>query len=202
MMSNRFFVTTLCVLTIVGGQALAKDKLLENIPLKWTPTDTIAALGPVNLSGAALGAAIHVDALVDARQNPSAVAENREDEKKVLPVTTSTDVSAFVTDHLKDLLREAGLKLVDGPGDFNLSGEIRQFFVTETSLYHGEMSVLIHLKNNQGQEVWSGVISGAPERFGRSYKLDNYYETLSDMIVRSAYSLLSNPGFQDALQKR
>jgi hypothetical protein len=202
MMSNRRLATTLSILVFFAGQALAKDKLLENVPLKWTPTDSIAGLGPVDLSGAALGTAIHVDALVDTRQNPSAVAENREDERKVLPVTTSTDVAAFVTDHLKDMLRGAGLNLVDGPGDVTLSGEIRQFFVTETSLYHGDMSVLIHLKDNQGREVWSGVISGAPERFGRSYKLDNYYETLSDMIVRSAHSLLSNPGFRDALQKR
>jgi hypothetical protein len=200
-MSDRLLVSVLSTLVFFGGAAVAKDKLLENIPLKWMPTDTLAALGPVDVSGPALTTSIHVDALVDTRPNPSAVAENREDEKKVLPVTTSSDVAGFVTEHLKGLLRGAGLNVVDGPGDVTLSGEIRQFFVTETSLYHGEMSVLVHLKNDQGKEIWTGVISGAPERFGRSYRADNYYETLSDMVVRSTYSLLSNPGFRDALQK-
>jgi hypothetical protein len=200
-MSHRIVIAVLSGLVFVAGAAIAKNKPLENIPLKWTPTDSIASLGPVDLGSAALATSIHVDALVDARQNPSSVAENREDEQKVLPVTTSTDVAGFVTDHLKELLRGAGLNVVEGPGNVALSGEIRQFFVTETSLYHGEMSVLIHLKNSRGEEIWSGVISAAPERFGRSYKAENYYETMSDMIVRSAHGLLSNPGFRDALQK-
>jgi hypothetical protein len=198
-LARRLLGLALCFL--LAGGAFAKEKL-EDIPMKWTPTDTIASLGAVDLNAAALAAKIHVDALVDARQNPAAVGENRENTNKVLPVTTTSDVAAFITDHLKDLLRGAGLDIADGAGDVELSGEIRQFFVTETSLYHGDMSVLVHLKSASGKELWSGVISSAPERFGRSYKSDNYYETMSDMIVRSVYSLLSNPGFREALQKR
>jgi hypothetical protein len=198
-LAHRLLGLALCFL--LAGGAFAKEKL-EDIPMKWTPTDTIAGLGPVDVSGAALTTKIHVDTLVDGRQNPAAIGENREKPSKVLPVTTTSDVAAFITDHVKETLHGAGLDIVDGPGDVTLSGEIRQFFVTETSLYHGDMSVLVHLKSASGKELWSGVISSAPERFGRSYKSDNYYETMSDMIVRSVYSLLSNPGFREALQKR
>jgi hypothetical protein len=63
------------------------------------------------------------------------------------------------------------------------------------------MSVLVHAKNAQGKEIWSGVLLGAAERFGRSYKADNYYETLSDMVVRASYNLLSNPEFRQALKQ-
>jgi hypothetical protein len=199
--NHRLIAGALIGCCLIAGGARAAPKLLENIPLQWTPTDSLASLGPLDLSGPLLSMKIHIDKLVDARQNPSAVAENREKPDKILPVTTSSDVAAFVTDHIKDTLHGAGLGIVDGPGDVTLSGEIRQFFVTETSLYHGEMSVLVHAKNAQGKEIWSGVLLGAAERFGRSYKADNYYETLSDMVVRASYNLLSNPEFRQALKQ-
>jgi hypothetical protein len=199
--NRRLIAGALIGCCLIAGGARAAPKLLENIPLQWTPTDSLASLGPLDLSGPLLSMKIHIDKLVDARQNPSAVAENREKPDKILPVTTSSDVAAFVTDHIKDTLHGAGLGIVDGPGDVTLSGEIRQFFVTETSLYHGEMSVLVHAKNAQGKEIWSGVLLGAAERFGRSYKADNYYETLSDMVVRASYNLLSNPEFRQALKQ-
>jgi hypothetical protein len=199
-MSHRILASAFFACLLAGGAAYAGPKLLENIPLQWTPTDSLASLGPLDLSGPLLSSKIHVDLLVDTRENPSAVAENREKPDKVLPVTTSGNVAQFVTDHLKDTLRGAGLSIVDGPGDVNLSGEIRQFFVAETSMYHGDMSVLVHMKNAQGKEVWSGVILGSAERFGRSYKAENYYEAFSDMVLRAAYNLLSNPGFREALK--
>lgn len=42
---------------------------------------------------------------------------------------------------------------------------------------------------------------GDAERFGRSYKADNYCETMSDMVIRATYNLLANAGFREALQK-
>jgi hypothetical protein len=117
-------------------------------------------------------------------------------------VTTSTDVAAFVTDHVKESLRAAGLNIVDGPADITVSGELRQFFVTEMSTYKGEVSMIIHVKNSAGKEVWTGAVGGDAERFGRSYKAENYYEVMSDMVLRASFNLLSNPGFRETLQKR
>jgi hypothetical protein len=90
---------------------------------------------------------------------------------------------------------------VEDAGDVSVSGEIRQFFVTETNLYHGDLSLLVHVKNSKGKEIWSGIIPGGAEHFGRSYKADNYYETMSDMVMRAAYNLLTNADFRAALQK-
>ena len=191
----------LCTALLLTAGAMAAPKLLENIPLVWKPTDTLGAVGPLNLSGPVISTALHVDVLVDTRTNPSLVAENREKSDRVLPVTTSSDVAAFVTDHLKDTLRQAGLNVVDGPGAITLSGEIRQYFVTETSTYQSELSLVVHLKDAQGKEVWSGAVAGGTERFGRSYKAENYYETLSDAVIRATHNMLSNPAFTDAFQR-
>jgi hypothetical protein len=196
-MSHRI-VSILCATLFLAGGGLAGTKLLENIPLVWKPTDTLGTVGPLNLGGPVISTALHVDPLVDKRNNPSLIAENQEKPEKPLPVTTSGDVAAFVTDHLKDTLHVAGLNVVDGPGDLTLSGEIRQFFVTETGTYHSDLSLVLHLKDAHGKEVWSGAAAGGAERFGRSYKAENYYETLSDAVIRATHNLLSNPLFTDA----
>jgi hypothetical protein len=130
------------------------------------------------------------------------VAENREKTDKVRQMTTSSDVAGFVTDHLKDSLHGAGLTIVDSGADVSISGEIRQFFVTETSTYNGEVSLLIRVKNNAGKELWAGIATGDSTHWGRSYSAANYYETMSDMLLRATYNLLANPGFRDALGKR
>ena len=117
------------------------------------------------------------------------------------PVTTSGDVASFIADHLKEGLRGAGLSIVDSGGDLVLSGEIRRFFVTEVNTYGGEISVLVHLKNGAGKELWSGVVTGDSTRWGRSYSAANYYETMSDMVLSATHNLLANPGFHDALAR-
>jgi hypothetical protein len=196
-MSHRI-LSILCTTLLLAGGALAAPKLLENIPLVWKPTDTLGSLGPLNLAGPVISTGLHVDTLVDTRNHPSRIAENQEKPEKPLPVTTSSDVGAFVTDHIKDTLRVAGLNVVEGPGDLTLSGEIRQFFVTETGTYKSELSIVLHLKDAHGKEVWSGAAAAGTERFGRSYKAENYYETLSDAVIRTTHNLLSNPAFTGA----
>jgi hypothetical protein len=199
-MSHRI-LSILCTILLLAGSASAAPKLLQNIPLVWKPTETLSSLGPLNLPGPIISTALHVDKLVDTRSNPSMIAENQETPEKPLPVTTSDDVAAFITDHLREALHGAGLNVVEGPGDMTLSGEVRQFFVTETGTYHSELSLVLHLKDAHGREVWSGAAAGGTDRFGRSYKAENYYETLSDAVVRAAHNLLSNPVFIDAFSQ-
>jgi hypothetical protein len=187
--------------TLLGAAAFAGGEPLQNIPLKWTPTAPLAEWGVVDVSGGMLTRKIHIDAFVDTRQNPSLVAENREKASNVRQVTTSSDVAAFLAEHLKDSLHGAGLNIVDGAADVNISGEIRQFFVTEVNTYGGEISLVIHVKDSAGKELWAGVVTGDSTRWGRSYSAANYYETMSDMVLSAIHNLLANPGFHDALAK-
>jgi hypothetical protein len=193
--------TIACLIAVLVSAAAFGGADLLNIPLKWTPTSTLVSMGTIDLSGNIVTTSIHFEALTDARQNPSLIGENRENANKFRQVTTTSDVAAFVTDHFKESLHAAGLNIVDGAADVTISGELRQFFVTETTTYKGEVSVILHVKNSAGKDLWTGVVGGDSGRFGRSYKADNYYETVSDMVLRASYNLLSNQGFRDALQK-
>jgi hypothetical protein len=201
-MRKHFFAAAIFACSLVNGTHFAFGASLDNVPLKWTPTSTLSEMGPLDISGALLTIKIALDPLVDARQNPSLVAENREKADKVRQMTTSSDVAGFITEHLKDSLRGAGLTIVDGSADVNISGEVRKYFVTEMSTYVGEMSLLIHVKNSAGKELWTGIVAGDSTHWGRSFSAANYYETLSDMVLRASYNLIANPGFRDALAKR
>jgi hypothetical protein len=199
-MRHRFLVIALFSAVLAHGAASARDAL-ENIPLKWSPTSTLSEWGAVDLSGATITTKIHWVGFTDTRENPALVAENREKAAKVWTVTTSTDVTAFVSDHMKDSVHGAGLNIVDSGADVDISGEVRKFFVTETGTYNGEISVLIHVKSSAGKELWTGIVSGDATRWGRSYNAANYFETMSNMILSATYNLLNNAGFRDSLAK-
>jgi len=53
--------------------------------------------------------------------------------------------------------------------------------------------------DRDGKTLWNGLASGDATRFGRSYKIENYYEALSDAIVNTVSSMLQSAPFQRAL---
>ena len=198
-MRQHFLTLAFLGSSLLNAAAFAAPAL-ENIPLAWKPTSALSEMGTLDLGGAVTTTKIRFDPLVDTRQDRARVAENREN-ARVRPMTTSTDVAVFVTDHLKNTVRSAGLNVVDGDADISISGDIRRFFVTEDSAYQGEISLLIHVKDRNGKELWSDVVNGDATRSGRSFRADNYFEAMSDMILRAAFNMLSSNGFRAALAK-
>src|ERR1700753_4210775 len=184
-------IAMLCAITTAAS---AKPVLLEHIPLLWKPTSELK-LGTMEMSQAT----IHFERFQDIRDNKEAIGENREDDSKPKPVTTTDYVGQFVSGHMRELFDRAGLKTVDNDGMVTIKGEVRQFFVRETATYKSEVAVHVTLLGHDGQTLWSGVATGDATRFGRSYKAENYYEVLSDSVVNSVSSMLQSAEFQKAL---
>ena len=69
--------------------------------------------------------------------------------------------------------------------------------VIETNTYKGEVRLKVSAKRGEKEE-WVGVASGTSSRFGRSYKADNYYETLSDALLEAAERAVKDEGFHKA----
>jgi hypothetical protein len=185
--------TTLCLLVLVSVGAIASSRLLLNIPLQWKPTSPLS-----NGAVTATSAKVSVMSFKDTRQNPQQIAENREDSTPK-PVTTTDDVGAFVTTHMKEILNRNGVTTVDSGADAVLSGEVTQFFVTETNTYEGQIALHVTVSSPSGKVLWQGTTSGTNSRFGRSYKAENYYETFSDTLIDATTSLLRNSDFMKAL---
>jgi YajG family uncharacterized lipoprotein len=181
---------------VAAFAAQAHAALLVNVPLKWRATSDLR-LGAIEMSQAS----VQFDVFRDVRADKQAIGENREDQKPK-PVTTGDDVGAFVSTHMRELFNSAGLKTVDSNGTVTIKGEVTQFFVRETSLYRSAVAVHLTVMGRDGKVLWSGTASGEAKRFGRSYKLENYYEVLSDAIVNTVSSMLQSPQFQKALSGR
>ena len=188
-MRMRIFTLLLAVTLSVAVHAAS----LEHVPLQWKPTSDLQ-LGTVQMSQAP----VQFEPFQDAREDKQAIGANNEDSKPK-PVTTPDDVGAFVSSHMRELFQQAGLRTVDGEGAVTIKGEVRQFFVRETSTYQAQVAVRLTVVSRDGRTLWSGLAAGDANRFGRSYKLENYYEVLSDAIVNTVSSMLQDPNFQKAL---
>jgi len=175
-----------------------RDKL-ENSPLVWKPTTNVSSLGSVDLTGMG-NVKLQVAKVADGRQNPTLLGENKE---KSVPriISTTDDVPAFVTDHMKQLISGAGINVVDSGATRILKAELKQFYVEEMDLYKGDVRMVVTLTDANGKSLWTGTTGGSASRFGRSYKAENYFEALSDSLIEATYNLLRNPGFHDALVK-
>lgn len=184
-------------LLVASGSAMA-SKNLSDIPLVWSPTQSFAEFGAIDLNGIG-NVKVQFNGFTDARKNPALIAENHEKEP-VRQVTTKDNVAAFLTDHVKETFGKAGIDVVDTGGDVVVSGEIRDFFVNETDQYVGNITVYVTMTDKAGKVLWQGVAGGGATNFGRSYKADNYYETLSNAVLKLSNSLLNSQGFRNALQ--
>lgn len=171
---------------------------LENIPLVWKPTTESISIGSAELAELQ-NARIRIDPASDRRENAAVIGQNREN--KTRQVTTADDVPAFVAKRMELLMSAAGVNVVDGGATATLKPELRQFFVDETNTYQAEVVLGVTLTDPTGKVLWSGLTNGAATRFGRSFKADNYYETLSDSLVGAVQQLLQNRGFRQALEE-
>jgi Uncharacterized lipoprotein len=194
-MKYGYRVAAILLTASLGAYAASR---LENVPLVWKPTSSLD-IGAIDLSEVSKYK-VDVAPFKDVRKQPELIAENREDATPK-PVTTKDDVAVFVTTQVRQLFDRAGLSTVDSGGDVSVSGEVRQFFVEETNTYKGDVVLHMVVHSRTGATLWEGNTSGTASRFGRSYKLENYHETLSDSLIDAVSNLLKNQDFMQALAK-
>ena len=189
----RYTVVAFTALWVAGCAHMGSSVA---IPLVWKPTISVAKAGTVDLTGRE-NARLRVE-VTDNRNDPGFIGRNTE---KLPPrkVTTADNVAAFVNEHLNQLISGTGLAEVDSAGTLILKAEILQFFVEETATYNGDVRLKVTLIDRSGNPVWTGITSGAATRFGRSYKAENYYETLSNSLIEAVRNLMQNAGFRSAL---
>jgi hypothetical protein len=194
--ASRGVAVIVAVLFAVGlGVPASAQKKLEGIPLVWKPTNRKNA-GVVNLAGLT-DVKVQVDPFVDTREVKAKFGENQED-KVPRPVTTSGSVADFCTLNFRNVLKQYGLTVVPSGGDVVVGGEILEFLVIETNTYKGEVRLKLVVKK-RGKTEWAGVAAGTSTRWGRSYKDENYYETISDALLEASTRAIEDEGFRKGL---
>lgn len=187
--------SALCLtIAVLGG--CAQQTALLNQPLAWTPTKTLD-LGVTQKTGGA-PAAVRVDAFSDTASDPKLVGENMEQATPRL-VTTADPVGSFVSQHLQQLITQAGYPSGGANADRVITGKVSKFFVSEKDNYSGSVVLDVTVSDRNGKVLWQGTVWGTNETFGRSYHLDNYQQVLSDSLVDATNNLLKNPAVRDTL---
>jgi hypothetical protein len=196
------YLMQIAICLFLSTSVIAKT-LLVDVELYWKPTTEIVDLKK-NISFTEVkGNKIKINLLKDSRKvNPmKRIGENAE-EKTVLPVETKMNIAEFVTEGLTKAMVGFGLEAsTTEKADYVLDGEVVEFFTTETNTY-GTITNLNLVLKRSGKVVWKGTATGKNSRFGRSYKLDNYMESLSDSLIDLTYNLLDSSDFKKAFQTK
>ncbi|HTF99212.1 MAG TPA: hypothetical protein VK654_01335 [Nitrospirota bacterium] len=196
---------SLAVLFLAAGTCLAASDTrteLKNIPLEWRPTDKVNAREAIDVSSF-MKSTFFISPFTDAREKPEEIGKNIEHRgtDRDLPVTTKENVAAWLTYRFGQVLSELGLDVVKSNGTCRVEGEIRKFYVVESSTYKAEVGMKLRLYGKNGAVLWEGMVSGTASRFGASYRAENYYEAISDAVMTAISGLLRNDEFKQAVKK-
>jgi hypothetical protein len=199
MARNTLRPALIASLALASAAAWAGDKNMTGVPLAWTPTSTLAeSMGPLNLLPLAK-AKIWIEPFTDTQADKAVIGENQE---KSVPRTISTkdDVAAFLGQHMIALYKEAGLPMAANAQEATavVSVEVLRCKVTEKDTYKGELSLIVQVTAG-GKPVWRGSVMGEATRWGRSYKLENYDEAISDSLMDAVGKSLKSEAFLKAL---
>ncbi len=199
---KRMFLVLVClsVIAVLFGCSSTPPKMLTDVPLVWKPTKSVYDSDTLTMTGL-FSQKYKVMPFTDTRANKSEIGKNIEDNNAKL-VTTRDDVADWCRSRFIDIIKQRGFNVAEDNANVNIKGEITDYFVTEDNVYNGHVAIKITVENSAGKLLWQGMMTGMTKRFGHSYKLENYYETLSDSYLNAVNSLLKNHEFITALQNK
>jgi len=182
-------------LTVAIGAACQRPRELH-VPLDYRPTDRLTLMGlhvPADLR-----LAVKVE---DARGESAAIGRNVEDSPEVPIYADGRTPDAFVREAAERELANSGIAV---EGDRQKATKVlvlrlRRFWTDESSTYKTTVLAEAQLMDAAGRQLWSGQVSGANQRFGRSLKAENYQEGLSDASLNLVQNLLQSTAFVEAL---
>ena len=191
--SRRAAAGVLLVLIAAGCHAAFYDGPAP-FALEWRGVDA-APLPSSPVAEALRGQTLHVADVVDARPDATKIGSVQ---AKNLPVHTTSNVAAFCTQRLSEMLGKSGAKLTDAGASLTLKPELVTFEVIEAGLFNGE--VVLRVSALKGDKVvYSGTHFGKSKRWGRSHNPENYNEALSNALFEATKKLLNDDLFAKAL---
>jgi hypothetical protein len=173
---------------------------LTDVPLVWKADNNALFSDSTTITGL-LTHKIKLAPFDDSRPNKQEIGKNIE-KAEVRTVTTKDNVAAWCTERMKDILRQYGLSVVENDVTVVIKTELINFYVTESNLYEAIVTLRVSASDPNGKVLWQGLISAQTKRFGRSYKLENYQESLSYAFLDAVKTLLNNQEFNAAILKK
>ncbi len=198
-MKKTALLIVLALVAVWAAGTLSARPKSVSVPLTWSPNPrddyhapTIDLTGGINT--------LRLLPIEDKREKRDQIGENSE-EKEAVPVYTNSNVPDFLTRTLTAQFKSLGLDLVESNAACELHGELRELWVTEKSSYSAVIRVKFTMTDSAGKELWTAMVSGSGENWGRSLKAENYNETICNAILGLIANVVQDPGFKAALKK-
>jgi hypothetical protein len=193
-------VSTLALALALGAPATTP---IDDLRLVMTPSESTRPAATA-LAAAFGHRSVRVEPFDDARDSTWHVGRyddglNTREHGRNLTVSTHGDVAGFCRAQLVELLRGGGVPVVETGGDLVLSGAVERFFVEEDEKYVGSVTLDLKVADPAGKVLWSGKAIGFKRKWGRSFKADNYMETLSDALLTAFTSWAETSALVEAV---
>ena len=139
--------------------------------------------------------------VTDQRDKKEAIGQNIE-EPAPRPVFTRDDPAAFVRGVVVQQLQSRGAMIapIGTPATRQVAMQLMNFYTTESNMYRTAVQLKAQVLGEDGKVLWEALVSGANEKWGASYKAENYQESLSDATSDAVMSMLNDAGFVAALK--
>ena len=175
---------------LLWSNAATRDK---NVTLKWLPSDDVHEKAFVNVKALA-ELKVRIPPVIDNRTNKDCIGRNIESSRYKRYVT-DTDIAQWATGHVRKILAHFKVTSYEKDADLSLQFSLVNFFVTEESIYKGNVSFMVTAKGSNGTVIWKGVVQGDSNRWGRSFSVNNYLECICNAFVDAVYALVANREF-------
>jgi hypothetical protein len=173
-----------------------KSRDLTNIPLQWSPSETITPLDFVDAM--VFKKRLKIAAFRDLRENKQEIGRNVEKNPARL-VTTRDDVAAWLSSGFSSVVSELLMSPPQENGDIVLNADVLNFYVVESNKYRADITLKVTLRSAAtGASLWEGTVTGKADNWGKSYKADNYMESLSNACISAVRGLLASDSFRKA----
>ena len=194
----RTVSVVLVVAGLAAGVAWAQRSLV--VPLKWTPIARDNQRPPtLDITGGLL--TVRFDPVADKRDKGRQIGENTEG-KTPVPIYTDSNVGKFLDQWITDRMRGLGLTITQDNPERIITLELLELWASESSFYGCAIRVKVQVLTPDGKEIWAGLVGGTGENVGRSLKVVNYQETISNAILDLVYTLAREPKFNQSLRKQ
>lgn len=170
---------------------------MDAVPLLWKPTVEPKKYWHPDLTKLQLS----VGGFRDMRADKSLIGMNFQDPHDVKKVKTGDDVGKWVSLMTKKTMVDYGISTLDS-SNLVMTGDIVEFMVQEGEDYKANVNIEFRITGRSGNELWTGMVNGSSTRFGRSFNIENYYESLSDAVIDAVGRLVEGTDMVKTLVAR
>ena len=195
MHSCSVVLSGLLVAAGVAAAACGGGELPPPFPLAWSGVESTPSLTERGRT-AVSGKSFRLEKVVDRRADKTRVGV---DEESNYQFHTTTNVSDFAGERVKQLLGDSGLKLTE-TGEYVIQAELAEYTVKEGNDFAADVRILFRVFK-AGSPAFENTYLGKAQNHGRTHSTDNINEALSAAMLSAVSQFLHDEALATYFEK-